>query len=173
MSSIQKIEKVPDQELPPHILLMEDEVSVAQGLKMVLLDEGYEVDLAMTGKSALDALSYKNIDLLVADLRLPDMDGMDVIKRVKTNKPDTEVIVITGYASVPSAVEAMKTGVVDYLPKPFTDDELKEAVESALHEKKEALAKKQIKYAEPEEEKLIQKRDVMRVKNGGKKFQNI
>jgi DNA-binding NtrC family response regulator len=112
-----------DCAVQPQILLMEDESSIAQGLQMVLREEGYGVDLAMTGQGALDTLSHKAFDLLVADLRLPDMDGMDVIKRVKDERPETEVIVITGYANVPSAVEAIKTGVVDYLPKPFTDDE--------------------------------------------------
>ena len=67
----------------PQVLLMEDESSVAQGLQMVLTEEGYGVDLAVTGQSALDTLSHKDFDLLVADLRLPDMDGMEVIKRVK------------------------------------------------------------------------------------------
>jgi DNA-binding response OmpR family regulator len=64
----------------PQVLLMEDEASVAQGLQMVLREEGYGVDLAMTGQSALDTLNHKAFDLLVADLRLPDMDGMDVMR---------------------------------------------------------------------------------------------
>jgi len=117
---------------------MEDESSVAQGLQMVLTEEGYGVDLAMTGQSALDTWSQKGFDLLVADLRLPDMDGMDVIKRVKAKKPETPVIVITGYASVPSAVEAMKSGVVDYLPKPFTEEEFMARVDKALKARREA-----------------------------------
>ncbi|MFC1580496.1 NAD(P)-binding protein [Thermodesulfobacteriota bacterium] len=120
----------------PHILLMEDETSVAKGLQMVLTEEGYAVDLAMTGRSALDTLDHKGFDLLVADLRLPDMDGMEVIKQVKVQKPDTDVIVITGYSNVPSAVEAMKTGVFDYLSKPFTEEEFMATVEKVLKKKK-------------------------------------
>jgi PAS domain S-box-containing protein len=147
----------------PQVLLMEDEFSVAQGLQMVLKEEGYGVDLAMTGQSALDTLNHKAFDLLVADLRLPDMDGMDVIKRVKDERPETEVIVITGYGNVPSAVEAIKTGVVDYLPKPFTDDEFKAAVEGALKEKEEVTSEEPLKLVETDEEKLIQKREVIRV----------
>ncbi|MGD9039039.1 MAG: response regulator [Desulfobacteraceae bacterium] len=143
----------------PQILLMEDESSVAQGLKMVLREEGYGVDLAMTGQGALDTLNHKAFDLLVADLRLPDMDGMDVIKRVKDERPETEVIVITGYGNVPSAVEAIKTGVVDYLPKPFTDDEFKTAVEEALRVKVRSGADAQ--PADRGEEKLIQKSEVI------------
>ena len=116
------------------ILVMEDEPSVAKGLQMVLKEEGYGVDVAMTGQKALDAFNEKAFDLLLADLRLPDIDGMEVIKRVKGKKPDTGVIVITGYSTVSSAVDAMKLGVSDYLPKPFMEDELKKAVHEALRE---------------------------------------
>jgi len=149
------------------ILLMEDEPSVAQGLQMVLKEEGYGVDLAMTGHSALEKFKQKYFDLLVADLRLPDMDGMEVIKEVKDRRPETGVVVITGYATVASAVNAMKIGVSDYLPKPFTEDEFMAAVGDALKEKKkEAIpTKTAVKKAETEEEKLIQKREVIRVLN--------
>jgi len=125
----------------PQILLMEDEPTVAQGLQMILKQEGYGVDLAMTGQGALDALSQKGFDLLVADLRLPDIDGMEVIKQIKKDRPETEVIVITGYSTVPSAVKAIKLGAFDFLPKPFTEDEFISAVEGALREKKELSSK--------------------------------
>ncbi len=119
----------------PRVLLMEDENSVAQALQIILADEGYGVNRTATGQGALASMSREDFDLLVADLRLPDMSGMDVIRRIKRSQPETEVIVITGYASVGSAVEAMKTGAVDYLPKPFTDDQFKAAVQKALKEK--------------------------------------
>jgi YesN/AraC family two-component response regulator len=90
---------------------------------------------------------------------------MEVIKTVKENRPETDVIVITGYSSVPSAVEAMKAGALDYLPKPFTDEEFRSAVDQVLKEREEATAEVAIKAAETEEEKLIQKREVMRVLN--------
>ena len=147
------------------ILLMEDEPSVAQGLQMVLKEEGYGVDLAMTGHSALEKFKQKYFDLLVADLRLPDMDGMEVIKAVKDRRPETGVVVITGYATVASAVNAMKIGVSDYLPKPFTEDEFMAAVGDALKDKEAVPAKAAVKKAETEEEKLIQKREVIRVLN--------
>jgi NADH-quinone oxidoreductase subunit E len=119
----------------PQILIMEDELSVAKGLELVLSEEGFTVDLAMTGRSALDSFDQKTFDLLIADLRLPDIDGMDVIKEVKQRRPDTGVIVITGYSTVTSAVEAMKLGAADYLPKPFTDDQVLSAVKVALDTK--------------------------------------
>jgi len=144
---------------------MEDEPSVANGVKMVLTEEGYAVDLAMTGQSALDSFFNNGFDLLVADLRLPDIDGFEVIKQVKAKRPETEVVVITGYSSVYSAVDAMKLGVYDYLPKPFTEDEIKRAVSGALENKKKAMETEQVETAETQEEKLIQKREVTNVLN--------
>lgn len=139
----------------PQILLMEDETSVAQGLQMVLTEEGYAVDLATTGQSALDTFYKKGFDLLVADLKLPDIDGMEVIKKVKHGRPNTGVIVITGYSTVPSAVEAMKLGACDYLSKPFTEDEIKSAVKDALKGKEEAFKRKLADTSEAVKEKAV------------------
>jgi DNA-binding NtrC family response regulator len=147
----------------PRVLLMEDEPSLARGLKMVLSKQGYDVDLADTGVRALGSLGMKDFDLLVADLRLPDMDGMEVIRTAKETSPQTQVIVITGYASVPSAVDSMKTGVLDYLPKPFTMDEFIGAVDKAVKVKTEAVSEVRIAPPENEEERLIQRREVVRV----------
>jgi len=147
----------------PRILIMEDEPSLAEGLKMVLSEQGYHVSLADTGIRALGSLTGKNFDLMLADLRLPDMDGMEVLRLIKETKPETEVIVITGYASVVSAVESMKLGALDYLPKPFTDDEIKAAVEKAIKVKKEAVPELKIAPAATEEERLIQHREVTKV----------
>jgi len=147
----------------PRILIMEDEPSLAEGLKMVLSEQGYRVSLADSGLRALGSLAGKNFDLMVADLRLPDMDGMEVLRLIKETKPETEVIVITGYASVVSAVESMKLGALDYLPKPFTEDEFKQAVEKAVKVKKEAVAEEKIALAVTEQDRLIQHREVTRI----------
>jgi DNA-binding response OmpR family regulator len=141
----------------PQILLVDDEPSLGRGLKMVLTEEGYSVDLAMTGLNALDTFGSKDFDLVVADLRLPDMDGMDVIKHVKEKRPDVGVIVITGYSTVSSAVGAMKMGAFDYMPKPFTADEFRDSVQGALRQRQELLRKR---ILEAEEAKLIEKREV-------------
>ncbi|NTV42174.1 MAG: response regulator [Syntrophobacteraceae bacterium] len=156
-----------ESRVPPEILLMEDEPSIARGLENVLTEEGYSVDVAMTGRNAMEKIHQKPFDLFVADLRLPDMDGMDVIRRMKEEQPKTEVVVITGYSTVSSAVEAMKTGVYDYLPKPFTEDEFKTAVDGALKKKgeTEATSLREMKWAVEEEEKVIQKREVIRALN--------
>jgi YesN/AraC family two-component response regulator len=111
----------------------------------------------------MEAFRQKRFDLLVADLRLPDIDGMEVIKQVKAEKPETEVIVITGYGTAAKAVEAMKLGVHDFLPKPFTEDQIKTAIDEALQEHAEKPVATVTKKAESEEEKLIQKREVLGV----------
>jgi DNA-binding NtrC family response regulator len=141
---------------------MEYEINVASGLKMVLNEEGYEVDVATTGQSALDQSHQKAFDVLVADLRLPDMDGLEVVKQLKEGQPDTEVLVITGYPSVATAVESMKSGAFDYLPKPFTEDEFRAAVDAALKKVKAETAAAP-GPGMPIEGDLIQKREVVRV----------
>ena len=164
MTTLQAV--APDKTaLPPNILVMEDERIVAKGLEMVLAEEGYDVDLAYTGAEALKQFSLKPIDLLIADLRLPDIDGMDVIRTVKARKPETEVVVITGYSSVTSAVDAMKIGVFDYLSKPFTEREIKVAVDGALKKLKEAGSSRIEDRVNAEEFKLIQKRELINVLN--------
>ncbi len=148
---------------PPHILVMEDEETVARGLEMVLEEEGYDVDLAFTGAGALETFENSDFDLVVADLRLPDSDGLEIIKIVKERRPETEIVVITGYSSVSSVVDAMKIGVADYLPKPFTESEIKVAIGNALN--KERLTPQEKVEPPPEiaAEKLIQKREVLQV----------
>jgi DNA-binding response OmpR family regulator len=149
--------------VPPHILVMEDERSVAKGLEMILSEEGYLVDLADTGELAMEAFRQKRFDLLVADLRLPDIDGMEVIKQVKAEKPETEVIVITGYGTTARAVTAMKLGVHDFLPKPFTENQIMTAIDQALKKHAAKPVEAVIKKAETAEEKLIQRREVLGV----------
>lgn len=145
----------------PLVLLMEDEINVAKGLEMVMREEGYEVDVALTGQGALEKFKASEFDLLVADLRLPDMDGMEVVQRVREKQPRTNVVIITGYPSVASAVQAVRIGVSDYLRKPFTEDEFKTAVKSALQKKKRESMETLI--VETQQERLIQKEEVSRV----------
>lgn len=153
-------------EVPPHILVMEDDLNVAKGLEMVLSEGGFDVNLAGTGALAMQAFREKRFDLLVADLRLPDINGMEVIRKIKAQKPETEVIVITGYGTTATAVEAMKLGVSDFLPKPFTEDQITAAIANALQVqegKREAEAV--VQEPKTEEDKIIQKREVLQVMN--------
>jgi len=153
-------------EVPPHILVMEDDLSVAKGLEMVLSEDGFDVNLAGTGELAMEAFRQKRFDLLVADLRLPDIDGMEIIRKVKQQTPETEVVVITGYGTTATVVEAMKLGVSDFLPKPFTEDQIKAAIDGALKSLEEpAEAPSTIEEPASEADILIQKREVIQVLN--------
>ncbi|MFZ2445696.1 MAG: response regulator [Syntrophobacteraceae bacterium] len=148
------------------VLVMEDEANMARALEMVLSEEGYEVDVAMTGRNAMKQLDSKTFDLLLADLRLPDINGMDVIKKVKHDQPDTEVVVITGYSTVSSAVEAIKLGAFDYLAKPFTEDEIKGVISSALKNRGEAPAQEARQdQGGSQTGALIQRQEVLNVLN--------
>ncbi len=154
------------ESIPPHILVMEDDVNVAKGLEMILTEEGYAVNLAGTGALALKLFKQKRYDLLVADLRLPDIDGMEVIKKVKAEKPETEVIVITGYGTTSKAVKAMKLGARDFLPKPFTEEQIKTSVDDALKTPLLTVAPETTGGIAGEAEKnLIQKREVIQALN--------
>lgn len=148
--------------VPPHILVVEDEASVASGLEMILNEGGYAVDLAADGRSAMAAFREDGFDLVVADLRLPDINGMDVLRSIKAEKPSTEAIIITGYPSVETVVESKKLGVRDYLRKPFSEEELLLAVNDALREKSRGEMEAQLSTVEG---RLIQKREVMNVLN--------
>jgi len=148
---------------PPHVLLVEDEINVAKGLEMTMNEHGYDVDLAATGQAGLDAFWSGRFDLLIADLRLPDIDGMEVIERAKQKQPEIPVMIITGYPSISSAIKAMKIGVSEYLQKPFTEDEFIAAVDDVLKDKQKVSEENVI--LETENEKLIQKREVIRVLN--------
>jgi ActR/RegA family two-component response regulator len=153
-------------EVAPHILVMEDDLNVAKGLEMVLSENGFDVNLAGTGELAMEAFRQKRFDLLVADLRLPDIDGMDIIRTIKAQKPETEVVVITGYGTTATAVEAMKLGVSDFLPKPFTEDQINAAIENALKSLEGAFKETPSAAASAtEEDILIQKREVIQVLN--------
>ena len=153
----------------PQVLLVEDEFIVAKGLEMVMKEGGYDVDLADTGRGALHKFWTKdNFDLMVADLRLPDIDCMEVIEQVRERRPETKVVIITGYPSVSSAVQAVRIGVSDYLRKPFTDDEFMTAVRAALKDMKKGTLEELI--TETQKERLIQREEVIRVLD--KAYQN-
>ncbi len=146
----------------PHVLLVEDELNLARGLQMVLREEGYEVDVAMTGLNALQKFKGNGFSLVVADLRLPDIDGLEVLKQISDDRPQTKMLVITGYPTVSSAVTAMKMGAYDYLSKPFTEDEFKTAVVGALNmTRRVALPEKSASAGE--KGRLIEKQEVIRV----------
>lgn len=106
------------------ILAVDDEGIVLDSFRRILVLAGYSVDTVETGPEALGLIQKNDYDFVFTDLKMPDMDGIEVTKAVKHLRPDIDVIVITGYATIESAVETMKYGAMDYVQKPFTGDEL-------------------------------------------------
>jgi DNA-binding NtrC family response regulator len=117
---------------PLKILVIDDELVICSGCRMILSDLGHTVDICNTCKEGLDAIRRENYHLVLLDLKLPDADGMEILKTVRAEKSETYIIVMTGYATIKNAVSAMKLGAFDYLPKPFTDEELVASVERAI-----------------------------------------
>jgi DNA-binding NtrC family response regulator len=108
----------------PRITVIDDEPLMRITVQDALTAEGYKVTAAETGEKGLTLLREKQADILITDLKLPDVDGIQILKEVKTVSPETQVIMITAYGSIDSAVTAMKEGASDYLTKPFAMDEL-------------------------------------------------
>jgi len=119
-----------------HIVVIDDEKVILEGIRLTLGEEGHQVSCFSSGKSGLDFLHEDEADLVVTDIRLPGIDGMEVLSRIKQHHPDIPVIVMTGYSTVRNAVRAMKQGAFDYLAKPFTDEELVIAVDKAIEHKR-------------------------------------
>lgn len=118
------------------ILIVDDEFSVRDSLKAWFQEDGYTVDVAANGKEALAKLAEKEWDVFFIDLKMPDMTGIELHHKIKEIQPHSTTIIITAYASVESAVEAMKTGAYDYLSKPFDADHLALLVRNAVERKR-------------------------------------
>jgi DNA-binding NtrC family response regulator len=119
----------------PRVLIVDDELNICQNCLKILSKTECVVDYSLNGYDALKMMDSEPFDVVITDLKMTSMGGMELLSRVKKEYPDTLVIVITGYSSVSSAVEVMKTGAFDYLPKPFTPDELRGVVHQALFER--------------------------------------
>ncbi len=120
----------------PRILVVDDEVIAKENLEHILKKEGYEVVSVDSGTRALAELEKREFDLVLTDLKMKHVDGMQVLERTKSAYPDVEVIVITGYATVSSAVEAMQKGAYHYLAKPYNIEEVRILVKKALEKRK-------------------------------------
>ncbi|MBR9984638.1 MAG: response regulator [Desulfosarcina sp.] len=116
----------------PSILVVDDEVAVNNNIRKILAKKGYQVDQAVTREEAMDCIGTKSYGLVLLDLRIPGVKGLELLKAIGEKNPDAKVIMITGYASIETAVEAARLGAVDYLPKPFTPDEIRNATERAF-----------------------------------------
>ena len=121
----------PNQKLP-HILIVDDELSMREFLELMLKKEGYQVTCAENGRTANKQIEKNFYDLILCDIRLGDISGLDVLRKAKAANPVTIVIMISAYATAENAVEAMNDGAYDYLPKPFDNKELKQTIAKAL-----------------------------------------
>jgi len=117
---------------PKSILVVDDEVSVRTSLEKVLSKEGYITKTAGSGNDAIKILSKVPVDIVLSDLKMPDGDGLDLLRAVKKITPNTEVILLTGYGTVETAVEAMKEGAYDFITKPFKKAVILSTIERAI-----------------------------------------
>ena len=115
-----------------HIIVVDDEPVICQLLKRLYTKSGYSVTIVMSANEALERLERRDIDLVVTDVRLPDLNGLELTKRIQQNHPDVPVIVITGYADVKTAIEALKLGASDYIKKPFSAAAIQESTRLIL-----------------------------------------
>ena len=118
--------------LKAKILVIDDEKVIRNGCNEVLTQDGYDVILAENGELGLEMIEKSHFDVILLDLMMPGLSGFDVLSRVKALHPDTSIIVITGYATIENSIEAMKKGAFDFIPKPFSPDQLRVVVGKAI-----------------------------------------
>jgi CheY-like chemotaxis protein len=124
------------------ILAVDDEAIVLDSFRKILVAAGYAIDTVESGREALGLVQKHNYDFVFTDLKMPEMDGLDVVKGVKHFSPESDVVVITGYATIESAVNAMKWGAMDYVQKPFTEDELVDFTKKCLFRRQDRQQKR-------------------------------
>ena len=114
------------------VLVIEDEVAVNNNIRKILAKKGYQVDQAVTKEEALSKIEQRAYKIVLLDLRIPGVRGLELMRAIREKRPDAMVIIITGYASIETAKETARLGAIDYLPKPFTPHEIREATEKAF-----------------------------------------
>ena len=111
------------------IIVVDDERRICQNVKKILSNSDYEVFQALNATEALEKMSRQSFSLLISDIVMPGINGLELLKRVKKQWPTTKAIMMTAYASTDTAAKAIRLGALDYIPKPFTPDELRATVE--------------------------------------------
>jgi len=119
-----------------HILIVDDEPLIRESLYEILRIEGFDVQMASSGEEAVEILKSHLIDIVVTDLKLPQLSGLDLLDEINKDYPTTEVILITGYGSIETAVEAMKKGAFEYITKPINDNEIKIIINNIVEKKR-------------------------------------
>jgi len=116
------------------LLIVDDEAVIQQSCADIFTEKSdhYDIITVSSGEKALAALEEKSFDVILTDLKMPGLPGLKLISAIRNRFPQTAIIVITGYATVKTAVEAMKLGAIDFVPKPFTPDEIFDAVENVV-----------------------------------------
>jgi CheY-like chemotaxis protein/glycine cleavage system H lipoate-binding protein len=127
------------------ILAVDDEKIILDSLRKMLVLGGYSIDTVESGSEALGLIRKRDYDFVFTDLKMPGMDGVEVTKAVKHLRPDIDVVVVTGYGTIETAVETVQYGAMDYVEKPFTEDELLAFVKTALI-KRQARLEKQVRH---------------------------
>ena len=122
-----------------NILVVDDEIRIGEAIKKALERSGYQVETAVNGTLALEKMKEAPFEVVICDLKLPDMDGVQLLREIKENQLDTTVIMVTGYATVESAISSIKLGAQEYICKPFKPEQIRAAVSEAL-EKRDILS---------------------------------
>ena len=122
--------------MKPKILIVDDEPDICRALEFLITKEGYDVSSVNSGEDAIEKIKQVSFDVIVTDIKMGKVDGMGVLEKAKEISPDTAVIMMTAFASIESAVEAMKRGAADYIVKPFLNEEIKLTIRRLLEQKK-------------------------------------
>jgi len=126
------------------LLFIDDEDIVLRSSRRIFAGSDYEIDTASSGDEGLAMVRAGNYDIVVTDLKMPGLSGMEVLKTLRKERPDITVIIFTGYANVETAREALKNGAFDYVPKPFTPEELRSVVQNALEARRSSSGAKML-----------------------------
>ncbi len=129
----------------PRILLVDDDKNTADGLKKILLQDGYDTGCTYTGNEALDLIEAEHFDIVITDMKLPDISGFSIIEKVKKKNVDIAVVMITAFSSIQTAIDAMKKGADDYLTKPVNIEELELILKKILERRLLILQNKELK----------------------------
>lgn len=114
------------------ILVVDDELTVCKSIRQVLIREDCEVDMAQSGEEALRKEAEKPYDVMIVDLMMPGLSGLDLLKMLKARNPKARIIMVTGYPTMKNTLQAMQLGAMDFLPKPFLPTTLRNLVAAAL-----------------------------------------
>jgi DNA-binding NtrC family response regulator len=142
------------KEQPARLLVIDDEEGIREGCRRVLEPQGYIVETAGTGREGLRRLQENSFDLVLLDVVLPDMRGIELLGPIRANDPDIICIIITGYATVELAVQAIKAGAYDFLAKPFAADVLLMTVRQGLERRRLSLETKRLQEIERQAQEL-------------------